>query len=95
MPDSNVNAGLDAGPDQTWCGAGSALGPESRETFTPLVGRSAAQGRDGGSSAALDWDGERMSDYCFFEHLRAETTLAKIFFASSPRPNSNPTLATL
>ena len=34
---SNMNAGLDAGPNQTWCGAGSVLGLDFGEILTSLV----------------------------------------------------------
>ena len=37
MPDSNMNAGLDAGPNQTWCDAGSMLGPDFGEILASLV----------------------------------------------------------
>ena len=33
MPGSNMNARLDAGPNQTWCDAGSVLGPGFRGYF--------------------------------------------------------------
>ena len=31
-----MNAGLDAGPNQTWCGAGAMLGPDFGEILTSL-----------------------------------------------------------
>ena len=37
MPGSNMNAGLDSGPNQTWCGASSVLGPAFRKILTSLV----------------------------------------------------------
>ena len=40
MPGFNMNAGLDAGPSQTWCGARSVLGPDFGEiqTSASIVG---------------------------------------------------------
>ena len=37
MPGSNMSDGLDAGPNQTRCGAGSVLGPDFGEILTSLV----------------------------------------------------------
>ena len=37
MPGSDINAGPDAGPNQTWCGAGSVLGSDFGEILTSLT----------------------------------------------------------
>ena len=37
MPGSNTSAGLDAGPNQLWCGAGSVLDPDFWEILTSLI----------------------------------------------------------
>ena len=40
MPGSNMNAGLDTGPNQTWCGVGSVLGPDFGEILASLINMS-------------------------------------------------------
>ena len=37
MPGSNMNAGLDAGANQSWYGAGSVLGPDFGKMLTSLI----------------------------------------------------------
>ena len=37
MPGSNMNVGLNAGPNLTWCGVGSVLGPDFEEILTPPI----------------------------------------------------------
>ena len=37
MPGSNMNAGFDTVPNQTWCGTGSVPGPDFGEILTSLA----------------------------------------------------------
>ena len=37
MPGSNMSAGFDAGPNQSWCSVGSVLGPAFGKILTSLI----------------------------------------------------------